>query len=167
MRRAMRTRAAVIREPKQDGWEIIDVDIDDPKPGEVQVKLAATGLCHSDEHLLTGDLQFETYPLMGGHEGAGVVTQVGQGATDVGGGARAGLGFTRAWGGCRPCSEGRQTLCDNGAGLRSGRAISDDGFRVHTRDGDPAGTMCLLGTFAPYVTVHQSSVVKIDEDIPL
>ncbi|MBB0992484.1 alcohol dehydrogenase, partial [Dietzia sp. SLG510A3-30A2] len=47
----MRTKAAIIREPKQDGWEIVDVDIDDPKAGEVQVKLAASGLCHSDEHL--------------------------------------------------------------------------------------------------------------------
>src|SRR5699024_10237480 len=148
-------------------WEIIDVDIDDPKPGEVQVKLAATGLCHSDEHLLTGDLQFETYPLMGGHEGAGVVTKVGQGVTDVEEGDHVVLAFIPACGVCPPCSEGLQNLCDNGAGLLSGRAISDDGFRVHTPDGDPVGTMCLLGTFAPYVTVHQSSVVKIDEDIPL
>ncbi|WP_241731538.1 alcohol dehydrogenase catalytic domain-containing protein, partial [Dietzia sp. B44] len=79
----MRTRAAIIREPKQDAWEIVDVDIDDPKAGEVQVKLAASGLCHSDEHLLTGDLQFETYPIMGGHEGAGVVTKVGEGVTGL------------------------------------------------------------------------------------
>ena len=54
----MRTKAAIIREPKQDGWEVVEVALGDPRVGEVQVKLAASGLCHSDEHLLTGDLQF-------------------------------------------------------------------------------------------------------------
>lgn len=163
----MRTKAAIIRQPGQEAWEIIDVDIDDPKAGEVQVKLAASGLCHSDEHLLTGDLVFEKYPLMGGHEGAGVVTKVGEGVIGLEEGDHVVLAFIPACGVCGPCSEGLQNLCDNGAGLLSGRAISDDGYRVHTAAGEDVGTMCLLGTFAPHVTVHQSSVVKIEKDIPL
>ncbi|MBB0992662.1 alcohol dehydrogenase catalytic domain-containing protein, partial [Dietzia sp. SLG510A3-30A2] len=162
----MRTKAAIIREPKQDGWEIVDVDIDDPKAGEVQVKLAASGLCHSDEHLLTGDLQFETYPILGGHEGAGVVTKVGEGVTGIEEGDHVVLAFIPACGTCPPCAEGLQNLCDNGAGLLTGRAISDDTYRVHTTAGEPVASMCVLGTFSPYVTVHQSSVVKIEKDIP-
>ena len=141
----MRTKAAIIRQPGQEAWEIIDVDIDDPKAGEVQVKLAASGLCHSDEHLLTGDLVFEKYPLMGWHEGAGVVTKVGEGVIGLSEGDHVVLAFIPACGTCRPCAEGLQNLCDNGAGLLSGKAISDDGFRVHTAAGEDVGTMCLLG----------------------
>lgn len=163
----MRTKAAIIREAGQPSWELVEVDLDDPKTGEIQIKLAATGLCHSDEHLITGDLQFEHYPLMGGHEGAGVVTRVGEGVTGFEEGDHVVLAFIPACGVCQPCSEGYQNLCDNGAGLLSGRAISDDGYRVHLTDGEPVGAMCLLGTFSPYVTVHQSSVVKIEKDIPL
>ena len=163
----MRTKAAIIREPKQDGWEVVEVDLGDPRVGEVQVKLAASGLCHSDEHLLTGDLQFETYPIMGGHEGAGIVTKVGEGVTGIQEGDHVVLAFIPACGTCPPCSEGLQNLCDNGAGLLSGRAIADDTYRIHTADGEPVATMCLLGTFSPYVTVHQSSVIVIEKDIPL
>ena len=163
----MRTKAAIIREPKQDGWEVVEVDLGDPRVGEVQVKLAASGLCHSDEHLLTGDLQFETYPIMGGHEGAGIVTKVDKGVTGIQEGDHVVLAFIPACGTCPPCSEGLQNLCDNGAGLLSGRAIADDTYRIHTADGEPVATMCLLGTFSPYVTVHQSSVIVIEKDIPL
>ena len=163
----MRTKAAIIREPKQDGWEVVDVDLGDPRVGEVQIKLAASGLCHSDEHLLTGDLQFETYPIVGGHEGAGVVTKVGEGVTGIEEGDHVVLAFIPACGVCPPCAEGLQNLCDNGAGLLTGRAISDDTYRMHTAAGEPVAAMCVLGTFSPYVTVHQSSVIKIEKDIPL
>ena len=161
----MRTKAAIIREAGKD-WEVVDVELADPGPGEVQVRLAASGLCHSDEHLVTGDLAMEHFPIVGGHEGAGVVTKVGTGVTSVSEGDHVVLAFIPACGTCPPCSEGLQNLCDNGAGLLSGQAISDGGYRV-TVDGEPAAAMCLLGTFSPYVTVHQSSVVVIEKDIPL
>ncbi|MFD0852003.1 alcohol dehydrogenase catalytic domain-containing protein, partial [Actinomadura adrarensis] len=88
----MQTRAAILWEPRTD-WSVEDIELDDPKPGEVKVKLAASGLCHSDEHMVTGDmvldpetaalLSLEQFPVIGGHEGAGEVVEVGPGVTSV------------------------------------------------------------------------------------
>ena len=64
----------------QQPWSVEEIELDAPGPGEVLVKLAASGLCHSDEHLVTGDLPFEL-PIIGGHEGAGVVEEVGEGVS--------------------------------------------------------------------------------------
>jgi S-(hydroxymethyl)glutathione dehydrogenase/alcohol dehydrogenase len=161
----MKTRAALLRQPGQD-WEIADIELGDPVDGEVQVRLSASGLCHSDEHIRTGANVVPTYPVIGGHEGAGVVTKVGRGVTDLQEGDHVILAFIPACGKCRPCSRGLQNLCDQGANLLTGQAISDGTYRI-TVEGKPAVAMCLLGTFAPYVTVNQSSVVKIEKDVPL
>ncbi|MCX5044409.1 NDMA-dependent alcohol dehydrogenase [Aldersonia sp. NBC_00410] len=161
----MKTKGAVILGPGKD-WEIVELDLADPVAGEVQVQLAASGLCHSDEHLRTGATPLPSYPALGGHEGAGVITKVGPGVTGLAEGDHVVLAFIPACGTCRPCSKGLQNLCDMGANLLTGQAISDGGYRV-TLDGDPVLPMCLLGTFAPYVTVNQASVIKIENDIPL
>ncbi|MFV0306432.1 MAG: NDMA-dependent alcohol dehydrogenase [Desertimonas sp.] len=161
----MKTKAAIVTAPGND-WEIAEVDLGDPVHGEVQVRLAASGLCHSDEHVLTGASPVPMYPVLGGHEGAGVVTKVGPGVHNLKVGDHVVLAFIPACGQCRPCSKGLQNLCDQGARLLTGQAIADDTFRV-TLDGQPVLQMCLLGTFAPYVTVHEWSVVKIEDDIPL
>ena len=71
----MKTRAAVLRDVGKP-FEIVELDLDEPKAGEVLVRFAASGLCHSDDHLRTGDIPVR-YPIVGGHEGAGVVEQVG------------------------------------------------------------------------------------------
>ena len=83
----MKTRAAILWEVGKD-WSVEEIDLDPPKAGEVLVRLVASGLCHSDEHLVTGDLPFGL-PIIGGHEGAGVVEEVGRGR-----------GLADAW---RPC----------------------------------------------------------------
>ncbi|MCI2418855.1 NDMA-dependent alcohol dehydrogenase [Saccharopolyspora sp. K220] len=161
----MKTKAAVLHGPGKD-WEIDEIDLGDPVAGEVQVRLAASGLCHSDEHLRTGASPAASYPALGGHEGAGVITKVG---TDVSGlreGDHVVLAFIPGCGTCRPCARGMQNLCDAGASLLTGKAISDGTYRVSLR-GKPVVPMCLLGTFAPYVTVNQASVIKIENDIPL
>ena len=75
----MKTKAAVMREPGKD-WEVTELDVDPPKAGEVLMRFVAAGLCHSDDHIRTGDLQGR-YPVVGGHEGAGIVEQVGAGVT--------------------------------------------------------------------------------------
>ncbi|HET8994755.1 MAG TPA: NDMA-dependent alcohol dehydrogenase, partial [Rhodococcus sp. (in: high G+C Gram-positive bacteria)] len=147
-------------------WEIEEIDLGDPVAGEVQVKLAASGLCHSDEHLRTGASPLPSFPALGGHEGAGVVTKVGPGVTSVAEGDHVVLAFIPACGRCRSCAKGLQNICDEGAGLLTGKAISDKTNRV-TLDGEPVIQMCLLGTFAPYVTVNEASVIKIEKDIPL
>jgi S-(hydroxymethyl)glutathione dehydrogenase/alcohol dehydrogenase len=77
----MRTKAAVIREAGKP-WEITELELDEPRQGEVRIAFAASGLCHSDEHLQTGD-STGRLPLVGGHEGAGVIEALGPGVTRV------------------------------------------------------------------------------------
>ncbi|MFW0783066.1 NDMA-dependent alcohol dehydrogenase [Gordonia sp. CPCC 206044] len=161
----MRTKGAILRNPGEN-WQIEEFDLDDPVAGEVQVKLVSSGLCHSDHHLRTGDSP-APMPVLGGHEGAGVVTKVGPGVTRLKEGDHVVTAFIPACGVCEPCSRGDQNFCDEGARLLSGLAISDDTHRAHTTDGDGLTQMCLLGTFAPYITVNQASLVKIEDDIPL
>ena len=82
----MKTRAAVLWGPGED-WKIEEIELDDPGPGEVLVKTKAAGLCHSDEHVVTGDMPgARHYPFIGGHEGAGEVIEVGEGVTSGGAG---------------------------------------------------------------------------------
>lgn len=161
----MRTRGAVLHGPGQS-WKIEEFELGDPTAGEVQVRIVASGLCHSDYHYVTGDRVPPFFPLLGGHEGAGVVTKVGPGVTSVAEGDHVVLAFTPACGVCRPCAQGRQHLCDKGAAIGTGRAISDGTYR-QTRSGEPLYAMTLVGAFAPYVTVHEASVIRIEKDVPL
>ncbi|SDH55749.1 S-(hydroxymethyl)glutathione dehydrogenase / alcohol dehydrogenase [Rhodococcus triatomae] len=146
-------------------WSVEEIELGDPVAGEVQLRMEAAGMCHSDHHLVTGATPMPSFPVMGGHEGAGVVTKIGPGVEDLEVGDHVVLSFIPACGKCPSCSAGHQNLCDLGAGLLSGLAISDGTYRIQAR-GENVIPMCLLGTFSPYMTVHQSSVVKIDKDIP-
>ncbi len=161
----MKTKAAVNWGVGQD-WSIEELVLDDPKHGEVLVKLAASGLCHSDEHILTGDMPVPGYPYIGGHEGAGVVEKVGPGVESLKVGDHVVLSFIPACGRCKMCSTGHQNLCDLGAGILEGMQITDGTSRHHVK-GDDARLMCVLGTFAPYTVINEASAVKIDDDIPL
>jgi NDMA-dependent alcohol dehydrogenase len=159
----MRMPAAVLWEPKTE-WSVEEVELADPLPGEVRVRLASSGLCHSDEHLVTGDLP-APLPIVGGHEGAGVVEAVGEGVTSVAEGDHVVLAFIPSCGRCDACATGHQNLCELGAYLLAGTELAG-GQRITAR-GQGVGTFCLLGTFAPYAVVHEASVVKVDPDIDL
>lgn len=159
----MKTKAAVLWGQHQK-WQVEEIELDPPKTGEVLVKLAASGLCHSDEHLVTGDLPFP-YPLVGGHEGAGVVEAVGPGVTEVAEGDHVVMTFLPACGRCSYCARGLGNLCDAGAAVMLGPQL-DNTYRFHAR-GEDVGQMCLLGTFSEYTVVPAASVVKIDDGIPL
>jgi NDMA-dependent alcohol dehydrogenase len=160
----MKTKAAILWEQGQP-WSVEEVELDAPREGEVLVKMVATGLCHSDDHARTGDMQIAT-PVIGGHEGAGIIEETGPGVTGLAPGDHVVLSFIPACGRCRWCSTGHQNLCDYGQFLMQGFMISDGGYRAHAR-GQEIGTMALLGTFAEHAVVHESSVVKIDPGIPL
>lgn len=160
----MKTEAAVLWEYGGD-WHLEELELDDPGPGEVLVKLAASGLCHSDEHVRIGDLPMEALPAIGGHEGAGVVERVGPGVRSVAEGDHVVLSFVPACGRCHWCAIGRENLCDQGAGLQIG--LQQDGTSRHHVRGQDARLMCMLGTFSPYTVINEDSVVKIDDDIPL
>jgi NDMA-dependent alcohol dehydrogenase len=161
------TRGAVMRSAPGT-WEVTDLVSDDPRAGELQVKLAASGLCHSDDHVATGDMPVATYPMCGGHEGAGVVTGVGPNTKGFKEGDHVVFSFLPACGKCRWCASGMSYLCDLGAGLLVGARFDDqESFRISTPDGAPVGQMCGIGTFAGVTTVHVESAVKIPDEIPL
>jgi len=159
----VKTRAAVLWGLGQK-WEVEEIELDPPGAGEVLVRLAATGLCHSDEHLVTGDLPIPL-PVVGGHEGAGTVIECGVGVDEFAEGDSVILTFLPSCGRCSYCARGMGNLCELGAALMMGPQL-DGTYRFHAR-GEDVGQMCLLGTFSEYTVVPKSSLVKIDSGIPL
>ncbi|MFD4442031.1 NDMA-dependent alcohol dehydrogenase [Nocardia sp. NPDC058519] len=160
----MKTRGALIWDRNQP-WSIEDIEIGEPRTGEVKVRMETAGLCNADHHLVTGDIAMAGFPILGGHEGAGVVVEVGAGVHDLAVGDHVVMSFVPSCGTCPPCRAGLCNLCDLGAGLLGGAAVADGTFRVTAR-GRGVHPMALVGAFAPYAVVHRASVVKIDPSIP-
>lgn len=162
----MRTTGAVVtRAP--GSYEVVDLDLDEPRRGELLIRMAAAGICHSDDHLATGDHRVQTYPWCGGHEGAGIVEQVGPDTPGWTPGDHVVFSFTPCCGTCRWCSTGHQNLCDLSATLLIGSRFDDaSSFRMHMPDGRDVGQMCGLGTFAERTLVSERSAIKVDPAIP-
>lgn len=159
----METKAAILWEPGQD-WSVEPIELDPPKGREVQVRLVASGMCHSDEHVVTGDLP-AIPPIICGHEGGGVVEAVGPDVSFVEVGDHVVFSFIPSCGTCPSCASGHSNLCDNGAVLMAGRQI--DGTSRHHARGQDLQTLLLLGTFAHHTVVHEWSCVKVPEEVPL
>jgi S-(hydroxymethyl)glutathione dehydrogenase/alcohol dehydrogenase len=159
----VKTKAAILTGAHRP-FEIVELDLDGPKEGEILIRYVTAGLCHSDLHLIDGDIE-PRFPMVGGHEGAGVVEEIGAGVTKVKPGDHVVCSFIPSCGHCRYCSTGRQSLCDLGASIAVG-CLPDETFRMHL-DGEDVGGMCMLGTFSQYGTISQDSVVKVDPSIPL
>jgi S-(hydroxymethyl)glutathione dehydrogenase / alcohol dehydrogenase len=159
----MKTKGALLWELNSP-FKVDEIDVGDPVADEVQIQLHAAGLCHSDYHLVAGATPI-ALPALGGHEGAGVITKVGRNVTGLQEGDHVILAFIPACGECQPCLKGFRSLCDRGAVLLGGKAIADGTSRIHAGTTEVA-PMNLLGTFAPYLTVHKDSVVKIDPTVP-
>ena len=163
----MKTRGAIIRQAPGT-YEVVDLDLDDPRQGEVRVKMVASGMCHSDDHIATGDMPVGTYPFAGGHEGGGIVEAVGPNTPGFAPGDKVVFSFLPACGRCRWCATGHQNLCDLGATLLMGSRWDDPtSFRLHLDDGTPVGQMCGISTFCEYTTVSVDSAVKVPDDTPL
>jgi NDMA-dependent alcohol dehydrogenase len=162
----MLTRGAVLREVP-GRFEVVELDVDDPRQGEIRVRMAASGLCHSDDHHAKGDQRVAILPFAGGHEGAGVVEAVGPNTTGFAEGDHVVFSFLPACGRCRWCAHGMQNLCDLGASLGTNARWDDPtSFRL-SLDGRPVGQMCGLSTFCEVTTVSTASAVRIDPSIPL
>jgi S-(hydroxymethyl)glutathione dehydrogenase/alcohol dehydrogenase len=159
----MKVPAAVLFGVK-DSYRIETVDLDPPNPREVTVKLAASGLCHSDDHSVTGDVPCP-FPIIAGHEGAGVIVEAGSGVTTVKEGDHVILHPVPNCGDCRWCVSGRANLCDQGAFALTGYA--PDGSYRRRLNGQNVGAYVQLGTFATHTTVSENQVVKIPADVPL
>ena len=146
----MKTKAAILWE-RGGPWKIEEIELDPPKAGEVLVQIAASGMCHSDEHLVTGDLAGATpeTPLIGGHEGAGIVLEVGPGVFSVAPGDHVVFGFVPACGRCPSCASGHSNLCDLGAITATMRTTGAPGIRMlqYMAATDPQGT-AMVSSFA-------------------
>jgi NDMA-dependent alcohol dehydrogenase len=153
------------------------IRLDPPKAGEVLVKVAAAGLCHSDEHLATGDMAVANsvadakgvprmFPIIGGHEGSGVVVEVGEGVTSLQPGDHVSTTFAPACGRCHYCQSGRTFLCDNTEFLfRPGQMT--DGTSRHWLGDKELAFYSKIGCFAEHTVVAESSLVKVPEHINL
>ncbi len=159
----MKTEAAVLWEVGGK-WQIEELDLDPPGKRDVLVELAASGLCHTDDHSVTGDVPLYL-PTVGGHEGAGVVLEVGTEVTRVKPGDHVVLTVVPSCGQCQWCAMGRGNLCDRGAWALAGTTPEGE-FRHHL-NGTDIGNFCQLGAFSRYVVTNEIQAVKIDDDIPL
>jgi NDMA-dependent alcohol dehydrogenase len=160
---SMRTRAVICREAGQP-WELTELALDEPKATEVRIKFYAAGLCHSDDHIQKGHAPMRM-PVVGGHEGAGVVDAVGADVTRVKPGDHVVCSFIPACGKCRYCATGAQNLCNEGKNAGTGM-FADGTFRFHDDEGADLGGLCVLGTFSQYAVVSEWSCIRIPEDIP-
>ena len=154
-------KAAVMRSNNAP-LEIEDVLIDDPGPGEVLLKTAASGICHSDLTVIEGGLPVPP-PCILGHEPAGIVEAVGAGVTDFAPGDHV-IGCLTSWCGvCKFCTAGRPYLCLTQFAGRPGGAKS----RLRAANGDPIAQFANLSSFAAKILCPERSLVKIRDDMPL
>ncbi|GAA1515349.1 NDMA-dependent alcohol dehydrogenase [Nocardioides humi] len=161
----MLTQGALLWGPGEE-WSVEEIRLSDPVDHEVTVRIAACGLCHSEEHFVTGDLPVPHWPILGGHEGSGEIVDVGPGVRRFSVGDRVILSAIPSCGQCRPCLLGYGAICDEGYRAVSGEALADNRRRTSAR-GEEVAPFCNLGAFAPYVTVHEHSLVKLEKDVPL
>lgn len=162
----MKTRASILRSAPGK-FETVELDLEEPRAGEVLVRMAASGLCHSDDHLATGDMAMAIYPVCGGHEGAGVVQQVGSEVRGLAEGDHVIFSFVPACGRCRFCARGQQNLCDLGAQMLSGARFDDPSSYRMSLDGAPVAQVCGISTLAEYTCVDARSCIRIPRDVPL
>ena len=160
----MKTRAGVLRELGSN-WEIVELDLDEPKDGEVLIRFVAAGLCHSDEHLRHGDI-VPRFPIVGGHEGAGIIEKVGPGVTPREGGRPRRL-LVHARLRALPLVRDRPAEHLRPRARRSSRAACPTGRSASTTTAPDVGGMCMLGTFSQYSVISETSCVKVDNDLPL
>ena len=141
------------------------VELDAPGHGEVLVKIAAAGLCHSDLSVINGDRP-RPMPMVLGHEAAGVVEELGPGVEDLKKGDHVVLIFVPSCGHCLPCAEGRPALCEPGAAANTAGTLLSGARRLH-RNGSPLQHHLGCSAFAEYATVSRNSLIKIDPELPL
>ena len=157
-------RAAILRDYNEP-FAVEDVDLADPGPGEVLVRLHASGVCHSDWNTVTGATP-NPLPCVLGHEGAGVVEAVGEGAERIAVGDHVVLSWLPACGQCFFCAQGRQTLCPNATGGMLEGALPGGAIRL-SQGGRPLHHYSFLSTFAERTVVPEASCIRIRNDVPL
>jgi S-(hydroxymethyl)glutathione dehydrogenase/alcohol dehydrogenase len=155
-------------------WSVEEIEISPPTTGEVLVEWKAAGLCHSEEHFVTGDFVLpeenriqagmpSPFPMIGGHEGAGIVAEVGPGVRDLEPGDLVAASFIPSCGRCRYCATGRQSLCQQGALLMLPGQMTDGVVRHFCR-GEPLNLYSKCGTFSRHSLLSEQSLIKVDSN---
>src|SRR5688572_20374401 len=160
----MKTRAAVALE-KAKPLTIMDVELDGPKAGEVLVEIKATGICHTDQFTLSGADPEGLFPAILGHEGAGIIVDVGPGVTSVRKGDHVIPLYTPECRQCEYCLNPKTNLCQ---AIRptQGRGLMPDGSSRFSLDGEPVLHYMGTSTFSNYTVLPEIAVAKIREDAP-
>ena len=168
----MKTKAAVLYEKWPSGIDLAknnvikieELDLDDPKEGEVLVKIMGSGICRSDHHGIEG-LYPLPYPIVLGHEAGIRVMQLGPGCRKVKEGDHAIAAWMPACGKCHYCVNGMSAMCVRGAGILSG-TMPDGTFRLH-KGNQGIGQLHFVGSFSEYAVMHEDSLTVIDKSFPL
>ena len=161
----MRTRAAVALaagEPLQ----VMDVNLEAPKAGEVLVEIKATGICHTDEFTRSGDDPEGIFPAILGHEGAGVVLEVGEGVTTLKPGDHVIPLYTPECGSCHSCKSGKTNLCTAIRGTQGQGLMPDGTTRFSMPDGTPIYHYMGCSTFSNHTVMPEIALAKVREDAP-
>lgn len=161
----MKTRAAVAWQAGQP-LSIEEVDLQGPQAGEVMVQLKATGVCHTDAYTLSGADPEGLFPVILGHEGGGVVVEVGAGVTTVQAGDHVIPLYTPECGECKFCKSGKTNLCQ-AIRVTQGRGVMPDGTSRFSCNGKPLHHFMGTSTFAEFTVLPEISVVKINQSAPL
>jgi S-(hydroxymethyl)glutathione dehydrogenase/alcohol dehydrogenase len=166
MEDGMKIRAAVLRHPSMP-VEVEEVELDPPKAGEVLVRVAAAGVCHSDLRYADGELGADHWPMVLGHEGAGVVEEVGAGVTHVAPGDHVSLCFVPACRSCRYCLAGKPNLCLLVAEHGATGMLMDGTSRLRLADGTTLQHGLRTACFADRTVVAAGGAVPIPQELPL
>ena len=163
---AIEIDAVVLREPGRP-VEVETVLLEPHRADEVLVRVAAAGVCHSDVHLADGRLGEGRWPMVLGHEGAGVVEAVGSRVTGVATGDHVAFCFVPACGTCRQCREGRSTLCEPAGRNAVAGMLLDGTSRLRGLDGTVLQHGLMVACFAQYAVVSAAAVVPVPASVPL
>ena len=160
----MKINAAVTREIKTP-YIIEEVELAPPKAGEVLVKIAASGMCHTDEMILNGEMRSPFLPIVLGHEGSGIVTEVGPGVRGFKAGDRVCLSISYC-GECPSCLSARPYACEESGRLNFGGRAYDNTTRL-SKDGVELASFFGQSSFATYSVVHENNLVLVPDGIDL
>lgn len=160
----MKTRAAVAFEAKKP-LEIVEVDLEGPKDGEVLVEIMATGVCHTDSYTLDGFDSEGIFPSILGHEGAGIVREVGKGVTSLKAGDHVIPLYTPECRQCKSCLSGKTNLC-TAIRATQGKGLMPDGTSRFSYKGKPIFHYMGCSTFSNFTVLPEIAVAKIREDAP-
>ena len=161
----IKSKAAVAWGPNQP-LVIEEVDVMLPRKGEVLVKVIASGVCHTDAFTLSGEDPEGLFPVILGHEGGGIVEQIGEGVTSVSVGDHVIPLYTAECGVCKFCTSGKTNLC-SAVRETQGRGVMPDGTSRFYKDGQPIFHYMGCSTFSEYTVLPEISLAKVNKEAPL